>query len=33
MPTEMCQEGRITQDPSRKTMAPRTFDLKFPCGT
>jgi hypothetical protein len=33
MSTEARQEGRNAQDPSGKTMAPWTFDVKFPCGT
>jgi hypothetical protein len=33
MSTEARQEGDSTQDSSGKTMAPRTFDVKFPCGT
>jgi hypothetical protein len=31
--TEACQEGGNTQDPSKKTIASRTFSVKFPCGT
>jgi hypothetical protein len=31
--TEACQEGETAQDPSRKTLAPLTFDVKFPCDT
>jgi hypothetical protein len=30
---EARQEGRSTQDPSRKTMTPWTFDIKFPLDT
>jgi hypothetical protein len=31
--TEARQEGGSAQDPSRNTMSPRTFDVKFPCDT
>jgi hypothetical protein len=31
--TEARQEGASTQDPSEKTMAHWTFDVKFPLGT
>jgi hypothetical protein len=30
---EARQEEGSAQDPSGKTMAPRTFDIKFPCGS
>jgi hypothetical protein len=33
MLTETRQEWRSAQDPSKKTMTSRTFDVKFPCGT
>jgi hypothetical protein len=33
MSTEAHQKGKSTQDPSTKTMASRTFDVKFCCGT
>jgi hypothetical protein len=33
MSTEVRQVGRSAQDPSRKTMAPWTFDMEFPLGT
>jgi hypothetical protein len=33
MSTEVHQKGGIAQDPSMKTMASRTFDVKFSCGT
>jgi hypothetical protein len=33
MLTEVRQVGGSAQDPSKKTMASRTFDVKFPCGT
>jgi hypothetical protein len=32
MSTETRQEGGNAQDPSKKTMASRTFDVKFLCG-
>jgi hypothetical protein len=31
--TEVRQVGGSAQYPSRKTMEPKTFDVKFPCGT
>jgi hypothetical protein len=31
--TEVHQEGGSSQDPSKKIMASRTFDVKFHCGT
>jgi hypothetical protein len=31
--TEAHQEGGSAQDPFKKTMASRMFDVKFPCGT
>jgi hypothetical protein len=31
--TKARQEGGSAQDPSTKTMASRTFDVKFPYGT
>jgi hypothetical protein len=31
--TEARQEGGSTQYPSEKTIAPWTFDVKFPLGT
>jgi hypothetical protein len=33
MSTEMHQEGASAQNLSGKTMAQRTLDVKFPCGT
>jgi hypothetical protein len=33
MLTEACHERGSTQDLSEKTMAPWTFDIKFPCDT
>jgi hypothetical protein len=31
--TETCQKGGSGQDPSGRTMAPWTFNVKFSCGT